>query len=62
MDSSSGLEQMRIKDRPQGNPLGRAQQAVGDEPFERVPYQTQGDEFRLHTTQTGGMKHGLHQQ
>ena len=30
MDSSSGLEQMRIKDRPQGNCLGRAQHAMGD--------------------------------
>jgi hypothetical protein len=35
---------------------------VGDEPFERAPGQTEGDEFSLHTSQTGGMKHGLHQQ
>src|ERR1039458_873099 len=30
MDSRSGLEQMLIKDRPQGNCLGRPQHAMGD--------------------------------
>ena len=30
MDSRSGLEQMLIKDRPQGNCLGRAEHAVGE--------------------------------
>jgi hypothetical protein len=56
------MEQMRIKDRPQGNCLGRGQHAVGDRRFERVADQTEGDEFSLHKSLTGGMKHGLHKQ
>lgn len=51
------MEQGRAKDAAQGYCLESAEHAVGGEPFERVPDQTEGDEFSLHPSHIGEEPH-----